>query len=73
MNWQEIWNNYINMAPGVGVIALRLACAMLVGIVIGLEREFTQSDPVADRKDIPFVPVWSDVIAVVESFFRRKS
>ena len=41
MNWQEIWNNYINMAPGVGEIALRLACAMLVGIVIGLEREFT--------------------------------
>lgn len=41
MNWQEIWNNYINLAPGVGEIALRLACAMLVGIVIGLEREFT--------------------------------
>lgn len=41
MNWQELWNNYINMAPGVGEIALRLACAMLVGIVIGLEREFT--------------------------------
>ena len=34
-----------------------------------LERDFTQNDPVADRKDIPFVPVWSDVIAVVESFF----
>ena len=41
MNWQEIWNNYINMAPGVGEIALRLACAMLVGALIGVEREFT--------------------------------
>ena len=41
MFWQEIWNNYINIAPGIDQIALRLACAMLVGIVIGLEREFT--------------------------------
>ncbi len=41
MNWQEIWNNYINMAPGIGEIALRLACAMLVGALIGVEREFT--------------------------------
>lgn len=41
MNWQTIWNNYINIAPGVEQIALRLACAMLVGSVIGLEREFT--------------------------------
>lgn len=41
MTWNDIWNNYINIAPGMGEIALRLACAMLVGIVIGLEREFT--------------------------------
>ena len=41
MTWQEIWNNYLNMEPGIAQIALRLACAMLVGIVIGLEREFT--------------------------------
>ncbi len=41
MNWQDIWNNYINLEPGLAAIALRLACAMLVGIVIGLEREFT--------------------------------
>ncbi len=37
----EIWNNYINLSPGLGQVALRLACAMLVGIVIGLEREYT--------------------------------
>lgn len=41
MTWQELWNHYINIAPGLGQIALRLACAMLVGVVIGLEREFT--------------------------------
>lgn len=41
MTWQEIWNNYINVAPGILAIALRLGCAMVVGIVIGLEREFT--------------------------------
>ena len=41
MTWQEIWNEYMNIAPGIGQIALRLACAMLVGIVIGLEREYT--------------------------------
>ena len=41
MTWNEIWNNYINLEPGILQIALRLACAMAVGIVIGLEREFT--------------------------------
>ena len=41
MTWLEIWNDYINFAPGIGQIALRLACAMLIGIIIGLEREFT--------------------------------
>lgn len=41
MTWQDIWNHYINLEPGLTHIALRLACAMLVGIVIGLEREYT--------------------------------
>lgn len=41
MTWLEIWNNYINIAPGIAQVALRLSCAMIVGIVIGLEREFT--------------------------------
>lgn len=41
MSWQELWNNYLNIEPGFAQVALRLACAMLVGIVIGLEREFT--------------------------------
>ncbi len=41
MTWNELWNNYINLAPGLGQVALRLACAMLVGIIIGLEREYT--------------------------------
>lgn len=41
MPFTELWNNYIDLEPGIGAIALRLACAMLVGIVIGLEREYT--------------------------------
>lgn len=41
MTWSELWNNYINLPPGILQIALRLACAMLVGLVIGLEREYT--------------------------------
>lgn len=41
MFWQEIWNSIMNTTPGVWEIALRLACAMLVGLVIGTEREYT--------------------------------
>ena len=41
MTWQEIWNQYINVEPGFGVICLRLLCAMLVGTAVGMEREFT--------------------------------
>lgn len=41
MNWQELWNQIINTQPGMIEICLRLACAMLVGLVIGTEREFT--------------------------------
>jgi putative Mg2+ transporter-C (MgtC) family protein len=41
MFWQEIWDNIIHTEPGIAEIALRLACAMLVGSLIGLEREFT--------------------------------
>ncbi len=41
MNWSEIWNSIITMQPGIWEICLRLACAMLVGLVIGTEREYT--------------------------------
>ena len=41
MTWNEIWNNYLNLDPGIGQIVLRLACAMLIGTLIGLEREYT--------------------------------
>lgn len=41
MNWQEIWNTMMAIKPGMGEICLRLACAMLVGLVIGTEREYT--------------------------------
>jgi putative Mg2+ transporter-C (MgtC) family protein len=41
MTWQQVWNTYLNQAPGLGEIALRLGCAMLVGLIIGIEREYT--------------------------------
>lgn len=41
MNWSELWNSMISMHPGVWEICTRLACAMLVGLVIGTEREYT--------------------------------
>ena len=41
MSWQSIWDHYLNLAPGVWEISLRLGCAMLVGLIIGIEREYT--------------------------------
>ena len=41
MNWQALWNSMLTLQPGMGEICLRLACAMLVGLVIGTEREYT--------------------------------
>ncbi len=41
MNWQELWQSILSMKPGIGEICLRLAVAMLVGLVIGTEREYT--------------------------------
>ena len=41
MTWDTIWNEYINMEPGIAAICLRLFCAMLVGMLIGMERDFT--------------------------------
>ena len=41
MTFSEFWNTYINITPGIEQIALRLLCAMMVGTLIGLEREYT--------------------------------
>ena len=41
MTWQSFWDTYINLAPGIGEISARLGCAMLVGLIIGIEREYT--------------------------------
>ena len=41
MTWQTFYNQYINLEPGILQIALRLLCAMIVGSLIGMEREFT--------------------------------
>ena len=41
MSWQTLWNEYLNINPGLLEICLRLVCAMVVGLVIGIEREYT--------------------------------
>ncbi|MBO5891976.1 MAG: MgtC/SapB family protein [Oscillospiraceae bacterium] len=41
MPWSEIFHNYLNLEPGIWEVVLRLACAMVVGLVIGTEREYT--------------------------------
>ena len=41
MDWSDFWCNIVNTQPNLADIALRLACAMLVGLVIGTEREYT--------------------------------
>ncbi len=41
MTWQVFFDTYIDMEPGILQVALRLVCAMIVGSLIGMEREFT--------------------------------
>ena len=41
MTWSAFYETYFNTDPGVLEVCLRLACAMLVGLVIGSEREYT--------------------------------
>ena len=41
MNWSAFYETYLNTDPSVLEISLRLVCAMLVGLVIGSEREYT--------------------------------
>ena len=41
MTWQEFYNQNINLEPGIVAVALRLLCAMVVGSLVGVEREYT--------------------------------
>ena len=41
MTWQQFYAQFINQAPGLLSVALRLLCAMIVGSLIGMEREYT--------------------------------
>ena len=41
MSWSEFFHNYLNLEPGILEVVLRLTCAMVVGLVIGTEREYT--------------------------------
>ncbi len=35
------YSHILNFEPGIAAVAVRLACAMLVGLIIGTEREYT--------------------------------
>ena len=41
MTWTEFLKKFVDLEPGILEVLLRLACAMLVGLVIGTEREYT--------------------------------
>lgn len=41
MNWNQFFEAYLNTSPGLPAICMRLACAMIVGALIGMEREYT--------------------------------
>ena len=41
MTWQAFFEQYVDLEPGIAAMALRLLCAMIVGSLIGLEREYT--------------------------------
>lgn len=62
MDWAELWNRIVNTNPNVAEICLRLACAMLVGLVIGTEREYTHR-PAGMRTHI-LVALGACVVAV---------
>ena len=63
MTWQTFWETYINLDPGLAQIALRLGCAMLVGLIIGIEREYTHR-PAGMRTHI-LVALGACVVSIV--------
>jgi len=63
MTWQAFWNQYFNLDPGVAAIAARLGCAMLVGLIIGIEREYTHR-PAGMRTHI-LVALGACVVSIV--------
>ena len=63
MTWQTFWDTYINHSPGLAELALRLGCAMLVGLIIGIEREYTHR-PAGMRTHI-LVALGACVVSIV--------
>ena len=63
MTWQTFWDTYINQSPGLTELALRLGCAMLVGLIIGIEREYTHR-PAGMRTHI-LVALGACVVSIV--------
>ena len=63
MTLSYFWDNYINLSPGVAEISVRLGCAMLVGLIIGIEREYTHR-PAGMRTHI-LVALGACVVSIV--------
>ena len=70
MDWGKIWSEILSMEPGIGEICLRLGCAMLVGLVIGTEREFTHR-PAGMRTHI-LVALGACVVAITSELLFRQ-
>lgn len=63
MTWEYFWDTYLNQEPGIVEISLRLGCAMLVGLIIGIEREYTHR-PAGMRTHI-LVALGACVVSIV--------
>ena len=72
MSWQAIWTNIKDLSPGVAEISLRLLCAMVAGLLIGIDREHTHR-PAGLRTHI-LVSLGACVISIVgEALFGQYS
>ncbi len=70
MFWTNLWNRAVMLDPSIEEICLRLLCAMLVGLVIGTEREYTHR-PAGMRTHI-LVALGACVVAITgELIFRQ--
>lgn len=70
MRFDEIWKQYLDLSPGVIAICMRLFCAMFVGALIGIEREYTHR-PAGLRTHI-LVALGACVVSVTgEMLFRQ--
>lgn len=70
MSWTEIWNSIGNTGVSIWDICLRLGCAMLIGLVVGTEREYTHR-PAGMRTHI-LVALGACVVAITSEMLFKE-